>query len=178
MLFRSILLYSGIICYDSLNIISLDTGIGIYGGLFHSTFKTHSFALFLCRIGAIVFLLTCILPQTFKKSMGATGKKMSSFLLTHYTGSCFDLFQNNFIKMRDKFRFLKFALIILLILIGQIFLISSSDLVSILSTTAGYIGYPDPVLLAAIIPIKNYSNTEADKDKILKENKNKSGIYM
>jgi len=27
----------------------------------------------------------------------------------------------------------------------------------------------DPVLLAAIIPIKTYSNTEADKDKILKE---------
>jgi len=34
----------------------------------------------------------------------------------------------------------------------------------------------DPVLLAAI-PIKIYSNAEADKDKILKENKNKSGIY-
>ena len=37
----------------------------------------------------------------------------------------------------------------------------------------------DPVLLlAAIVPIKSYSNTEADKDKILKENNNKSGIYM
>jgi len=32
--------------------------------------------------------------------------------------------------------------------------------------------------LAAIIPIKIYSNAEADKDIILKENKNKSGIYM
>ena len=55
-----ILLYSGIICYDSLNIISLDTGIGIYGGLFH-LFKTHSFALFVCIIGAIV-LLTVYYP--------------------------------------------------------------------------------------------------------------------
>ena len=37
----------------------------------------------------------------------------------------------------------------------------------------------DPfLLLAAIIPIKVYSNAEADKDKILKDNKNKSGIYM
>jgi len=35
----------------------------------------------------------------------------------------------------------------------------------------------DPFLLAAIIPIKSYSNAEADKAKILKENKNKSGIY-
>ena len=32
--------------------------------------------------------------------------------------------------------------------------------------------------LAAIIPIKTYSNTEADKDQILSDNKNKSGIYM
>ena len=32
--------------------------------------------------------------------------------------------------------------------------------------------------LAAIIPIKSYSNAEADKDLILKENPNKSGIYM
>ena len=31
--------------------------------------------------------------------------------------------------------------------------------------------------LAAIIPIKSYSNAEDDKDLILKENTNKSGIY-
>jgi hypothetical protein len=37
----------------------------------------------------------------------------------------------------------------------------------------------DPCLLcAAFIPIKSYSNAEADKAKIIKENKNKAGIYM
>jgi hypothetical protein len=35
----------------------------------------------------------------------------------------------------------------------------------------------DPFLLAAIIPIKSYSNAEADKAKILQDNKDKSGIY-
>ena len=55
---------------------------------------------------------------------------------------------------------------------------SSSDLVSILSTTAGDIGFSDSFLLTAIIPIKIYSNAEAEKDTILKDNKNKSGIYM
>lgn len=35
----------------------------------------------------------------------------------------------------------------------------------------------DPFLLCAIIPIKNYSNAEADKGKILSENTNKSGFY-
>jgi len=38
--------------------------------------------------------------------------------------------------------------------------------------------YIYPFLLAAIIPIKRYSNAEAEKDKILSENNNKSGIYM
>ena len=86
-----ILLYSGIIYYD--------TVIGIYGGLFHLTFITHNFALFLCIIGIIVLLLTVYYPRRSQKSMGATGRKMSSFLLTQYTGNCFDLFQNDLIKM-------------------------------------------------------------------------------
>ena len=94
-----ILLYSGIICYDSLNIISLDTVIGIYGGLFHSTFKTHSFALFLCIIRAIVFQLTVYYPRRSQKSMGATARKISSLLLTKFTDSYLEIFLNNIIKM-------------------------------------------------------------------------------
>ena len=85
-----ILLYSGIIYYD--------TVIGIYGGLFHSTFITYSFALFLCIIGAIL-LISVYYPRRSQKSMGAMGRKMSSFLLTQYTDSYFYLFKNNLIKM-------------------------------------------------------------------------------
>jgi len=123
-----------------------------------------------------VLQLTAYYPRRSKKSMGAMGKKMSYFLLTQYADNYFGIYQNNIIKMWDKIIFLEFALIILLI--GQIFLMSSSDLVSIFSTTVGLLHYSlDPWLLAAIIPIKIYSNAEADKSKILKENKNKSGIY-
>ena len=86
-----ILLYSGIIYYD--------TVIGIYGGLFHSTFITYSFALFLCIIGAILLQLTVYYPRRSKKSMGATARKISSLLLTQYTGSYLEIFQNNIIKM-------------------------------------------------------------------------------
>jgi hypothetical protein len=68
--------------------------------------------------------------------------------------------------------------IIIFILIGGIFLISSSDLVSVLSTIVGVHYFSNPFLLCAIIPIKTYSNAEADKAKILKENTNKAGIYM
>jgi len=117
-------------------------------------------------------------PRRSQKSMGAMGRKISSFLLTQYTDSCLEIFLKNIIKMLEKFRFLEFALIILFILIEQIFLISSSYLVSELSTIVGYIGFIDPVLFAALISVKTYSNAEAEKDTIIKENKDKSGIYM
>ena len=48
-----------------------------------------------------------------------------------------------------------------------------------LSTTAGLTDVDVyPFLFAAIIPIKSYSNAEDEKAQILKDNKNKSGIYM
>jgi len=108
--------------------------------------------------------------------MGATGKKMSSFLLTKFTGSYFYIFKNNIIKMWEKFIILEFAWIILLILIGQIFLIQNdaNSLGRIFLSSL----YIDPWVLAAIIPIKTYSNAEQDKSTILADNKDKSGIYM
>jgi NADH-ubiquinone oxidoreductase chain 2 len=121
-----ILLYSGIICYDSLNITSLDTGIGIYGGLFHSTSITHSFDLFLCIIGAIVLQLTAYYPRRLQEPMGATGKT-KSFFLTNYADSSLEKSKNN---MGEQFTITELPLIILFILIGAIFLMSSSDLVS------------------------------------------------
>ena len=63
---------------------------------------------------------------------------------------------------------------------------SSSDLVSELSTTAGLSGLTGltgldiSYLLAAMVPIKIYSNADTPsgyKVQILKENKQKSGIY-
>jgi hypothetical protein len=54
----------------------------IYGGLFHSTFITHSFALFLCVIGAIVLQLTAYYPRRSQKSMGATGARERKYLLS------------------------------------------------------------------------------------------------
>ena len=40
------------------------------------------------------------------------------------------------------------------------------------------LGSIDPFLLCAIVPIKSYSNAEADKVQIINDNQNKSGIYM
>jgi hypothetical protein len=56
-----ILLYSGIIGYDSLYIKTLDTVIGIFGGLFQSTSIIHSFNPFISDMGAMELLLTAFL---------------------------------------------------------------------------------------------------------------------
>ena len=49
-----ILLYSGMLAYDSLYIESLSTGI-VFSGLFHSTSITHSFDIFIYAIGDVIF---------------------------------------------------------------------------------------------------------------------------
>ena len=59
---------------------------------------------------------------------------------------------------------------------------SSSDLVSMFSTTVGLTDFfNDPFVLCAIVPMKSYTNAEAPsgyKSKILKDNQNKYGVYM
>jgi hypothetical protein len=78
-----ILIYSGIIYYNSLYIISLDTEIVIYAGLYQSSSIIYSFVLVLVLI-VIIFLIVYY-PDVKKKSMGAMGKKIYSFFLTNYT---------------------------------------------------------------------------------------------
>jgi hypothetical protein len=64
--------------------------------------------------------------------MGARGKEKSSFSLTKFTdtNSYIEIYKNQIIKMREQFRIIELPLIIVFILIGAIFLISNSDLVS------------------------------------------------
>jgi len=51
-----ILLTTGLMGCESLFVSCLDTGIGVYNGLFHSTAITHSFDQFVHIIGAIILL--------------------------------------------------------------------------------------------------------------------------
>ena len=56
-----VLLYSSLIALNSLYIISLDKGIGLYGGLFHATSTTQIFHIFIFLISAIILQLTSFL---------------------------------------------------------------------------------------------------------------------
>lgn len=58
-----ILLYSTIIAINSLYMTSLDTGIGLYSGLFHSSSITQVFHIFIFIISALILQLTGFYPR-------------------------------------------------------------------------------------------------------------------
>jgi NADH-ubiquinone oxidoreductase chain 2 len=58
-----ILVYSSLIALNSLYFISLDGGIGLYGGLFHATSITQIFHIFIFLITATILQLTGFYPR-------------------------------------------------------------------------------------------------------------------
>ena len=119
-----ILLYSIIIGILSFYISSIDKGIGLYGGLFHVTSTTHLFQVFIFIISAIILLLTSFYPR---KLISTLGLFVKNELLSNYTN--FDTKFKN--KMGEQYKIIEYPLILLFIIIGAVFLVSSSDLVSI-----------------------------------------------
>jgi NADH-ubiquinone oxidoreductase chain 2 len=126
----------------SVALLSIGVGIRIYGGLFQSTSIVPSFNLFVSILGAIVLLLTAFYPRRFKEPY-PSGEGQQFFLIprqkitsvfteySKYTYSYLEIYKNKIInKMGEQFTIIEYPLIILFILIGATFLMSSSDLVS------------------------------------------------
>src|SRR5690348_6920540 len=59
----TILLIATIVSYDNLNFLFLNKGIGIFGGLFHTTSITTSFHIFIFFISSVILLLTSFYPR-------------------------------------------------------------------------------------------------------------------
>ena len=115
-----ILLLSSYIALDSLYISNLDTGIGLYGGLFNATSITHTFQLFIFLVSAAILQLTGFYPRKV-------------FLIdSEVLSSRFVNFKSKIInKMGEQFKIIEYPLIILFIITGSVFLVSTGDLVSI-----------------------------------------------
>lgn len=90
---------------------SFKRGIGLFGGLFHATIITHVFQLFIIFISIVILQLTAFFPFVYKVNKG------------------------NEEEIRDKkgeqFKIIEYPLILLFIINGALFLVSTSDLVSI-----------------------------------------------
>jgi len=119
-----ILLYSSILAFYSLYLTYLEKGIGLFGGLFHATSTTHIFHIFIFLISAVILQLTAFHPRR---------------VWTDDYSSLSHLFLYNFLyyrtkitnKMGEQFKIIEYPLILLFIITGAIFLVSTSDLVSI-----------------------------------------------
>ena len=120
----TILLISAFIAYDNLSLLFLAKGIGIFGGLFHTTATTNFFHLFIFLITSVILLLTSFYPRkVWLKEYSSPGRLLFTKLIFYGT-----LLLN---KMGEQFKIIEYSLIILFIVTGSVFLISTSDLVSI-----------------------------------------------
>jgi NADH-ubiquinone oxidoreductase chain 2 len=120
----TIVLISAFIAYDNLSLLFLAKGIGIFGGLFHTTATTNFFHLFIFLITSVILLLTSFYPRkVWLKEYSSPTRLLFTKLVYYGT-----LLLN---KMGEQFKIIEYSLIILFIVTGSVFLISTSDLVSI-----------------------------------------------
>ena len=119
-----ILIYCLIITLNNLNICLLEKGIGLFGGLFNVTTITQTFHSFIFLISGIIILLTAFYSR--KVSLKNTQNLYDIlFLKFSYNNT------NIMNKLGQQFGIIEYTLVLLFIITGAIFLISSSDIVSI-----------------------------------------------
>ena len=119
-----VLLYSSFIALATLYFAYLDRGIGLYGGLFHATSTTHIFHIFIFLISAVILQLTGFYPRKVWVTNYSSISKLFLYNFIYYRTKIVD-------KMGEQFKIIEYPLILLFIITGAVFLVSTSDLVSI-----------------------------------------------
>ena len=119
-----VLLYSSLIAIASLYFTYLDRGIGLYGGLFHATSTTQIFHIFIFFISAVILQLTGFYPRKVWVADYSSIRKLLFYNFLYYRTKILD-------KMGEQFKIIEYPLILLFIITGAVFLVSTSDLVSI-----------------------------------------------
>jgi NADH-ubiquinone oxidoreductase chain 2 len=119
-----ILINTIIILYINININFVSEGLILYGGLM--TVKNHTllFSIFILILSTFIVSLSSFFPRKIVNNTKNLDFKYDSIKFT----SLITIITN---KMSDQYRIIEYPLIILFCLTGAIFLISSSDIVSI-----------------------------------------------
>jgi NADH-ubiquinone oxidoreductase chain 2 len=103
---------------------NVSKGIGIYSGLFHMTNITQVFHLFIFLISALILQLTAFYPRRVWSNKYSSLVKILFYNFIYYKSKILN-------NKGEQFKIIEYPLIILFIITGSIFLISTSDLVSI-----------------------------------------------
>jgi NADH-ubiquinone oxidoreductase chain 2 len=119
-----VLLFSSLLGTFSLFINSFSKGIGLFGGLFHITSITQVFHIFIFIICAIILQLTAFYPRKVWIAEYSALSKLILYKFMYYRTKIIN-------KMAEQFTIIEYPLILLFIITGAVFLVSTSDLVSI-----------------------------------------------
>ena len=120
----TLLLQSTILAITSLLLNGLGNGVGLFGGLFHATSTTQIFQIFLFLISAAIIQLTAFYPRRVWISEYSSLNKIILHEFLYYRTRIAN-------KMAEQFKIIEYSLILLFIITGATFLVSTSDLVSI-----------------------------------------------
>jgi NADH-ubiquinone oxidoreductase chain 2 len=119
-----VLIYCSSLAVHSLIIQNTFKGIGLFGGLFHTTSITQIFQIFIFLISAVILQLTAFYPRRVWVEEYSSLNKLMFYKLLYYRTKIVN-------KMGEQFKIIEYPLILLFIITGAIFLVSTSDLVSI-----------------------------------------------
>jgi len=120
----TVLFYCSSLAIQSLIIQNLFRGIGLFGGLFHTTSITQIFQIFIFFISAVILQLTAFYPRRVWLAEYSSLNKLLYYKLLYYKTKIVN-------KMGEQFKIIEYPLILLFIITGATFLVSTSDLVSI-----------------------------------------------
>ena len=120
----TILISCFFICFNSFDLKLHEKGLGLYSGFLQTTAVSHVFHIFVFIMTLLILQLNGFYPRKIWSEEYNSLYKKVFFKLTSF---------NSFIlnKMSEQYRIIEYSLIILFVLIGGVFLMSSSDLISI-----------------------------------------------
>jgi NADH-ubiquinone oxidoreductase chain 2 len=119
-----ILFYCFILLIFDLNLIFVDKGLSLFGGLIYCKSHSQIFAFFIIFLSLIILILTSFYPRKIFIEQYSS--------LYHIIYSKYIYFNAKILnKNGEQFKLAEYPLIILFIILGAIFLMSSNDLITI-----------------------------------------------
>nr|YP_009774822.1 NADH dehydrogenase subunit 2 [Penicillium citrinum]QJA14304.1 NADH dehydrogenase subunit 2 [Penicillium citrinum]QUL58706.1 NADH dehydrogenase subunit 2 [Penicillium sp.] len=122
-----ILFYCIFLSYNNLFITYLDSGIGLFSGLFYTSSITQTFHILIFVISLLILNMTGFFPRKLLSTDFNTLNKLFSKIHIVKTRVLNDIIY----KRSEQYSIVEYTLMLLLIITGSVFLISSNDLVSI-----------------------------------------------
>jgi len=119
-----ILVFTSYILYNSMYISHIDKGIALFGGLFHVSSITDVFHFFVLLLTSIILTLTGFYPRKVWVKDYSSFTKLFFYKFIYYKSKILN-------NKAEQYKIIEYPLIILFIISGGLFLMSTSDIVSI-----------------------------------------------